>query len=194
MSSDSLWTIFINACLVNNFVLAWFLGICPFLGVSGKMVTATRMGAAVSFVMVIASLSAWGINALLVALGATYLRLICYILVIAAAVQFVEMFVKKASPVLFRSLGIFLPLITTNCAILGLVLFQTNREYSLLQSMIFAVGAGAGFTLALVLMAGIREKLALAKLPDLVQGTAISLMVAGILSLAFMGFAGLGAG
>jgi Na+-translocating ferredoxin:NAD+ oxidoreductase subunit A len=194
MSSESLWTIFINACLVNNFVLAWFLGICPFLGVSGKMVTATRMGAAVSFVMVIASLSAWGINALLVALGATYLRLICYILVIAAAVQFVEMFVKKASPVLFRSLGIFLPLITTNCAILGLVLFQTNREYNLLQSMIFAVGAGAGFTLALVLMAGIREKLALARLPDIVQGTAISLMVAGILSLAFMGFAGLGAG
>jgi electron transport complex protein RnfA len=194
MSSDSLWTIFINACLVNNFVLAWFLGICPFLGVSGRMVTATRMGAAVSFVMVIASLSAWGINALLVALGATYLRLICYILVIAAAVQFVEMFVKKSSPVLFRSLGIFLPLITTNCAILGLVLFQTNREYNLLQSMIFAAGAGAGFTLALVLMAGIREKLALARLPDIVQGTAISLMVAGILSLAFMGFAGLGAG
>lgn len=194
MSSESLWTIFINACLVNNFVLAWFLGICPFLGVSGRMVTATRMGAAVSFVMVIASLSAWGINALLVALGATYLRLICYILVIAAAVQFVEMFVKKASPVLFRSLGIFLPLITTNCAILGLVLFQTNREYNLLQSMIFAVGAGAGFTLALVLMAGVREKLALARLPDIVQGTAISLMVAGILSLAFMGFAGLGAG
>jgi Na+-translocating ferredoxin:NAD+ oxidoreductase subunit A len=194
MSSDSLWTIFINACLVNNFVLAWFLGICPFLGVSGRMVTATRMGAAVSFVMVIASLSAWGINALLVALGATYLRLICYILVIAAAVQFVEMFVKKASPMLFRSLGIFLPLITTNCAILGLVLFQTNREYNLLQSMIFAAGAGAGFTLALVLMAGIREKLALARLPDIVQGTAISLMVAGILSLAFMGFAGLGAG
>jgi len=194
MNSDSLWTIFINACLVNNFVLAWFLGICPFLGVSGKMVTATRMGAAVSFVMVIASLSAWGINALLVALGATYLRLICYILVIAAAVQFVEMFVRKASPVLFRSLGIFLPLITTNCAILALVLFQTNRDYNLLQSMVFAVGAGAGFTLALVLMAGIREKLALAALPDVVQGTAISLMVAGILSLAFMGFAGLGAG
>jgi electron transport complex protein RnfA len=194
MSSDSLWTIFINACLVNNFVLAWFLGICPFLGVSGRMVTATRMGAAVSFVMVIASLSAWGINALLVALGATYLRLICYILVIAAAVQFVEMFVKKASPVLFRSLGIFLPLITTNCAILGLVLFQTNRDYNLLQSLVFAAGAGAGFTLALVLMAGIREKLALARLPDIVQGTAISLMVAGILSLAFMGFAGLGAG
>jgi len=194
MSNDSLWTIFINACLVNNFVLAWFLGICPFLGVSGKMATATRMGAAVTFVMVVASLSAYGINALLVMLGATYLRLICYIVVIAAAVQFVEMFVKKASPALFRALGIFLPLITTNCAILGLALFQTNREYNLLQSLVFAVGAGAGFTLALVLMAGIREKLALAQLSDVVQGAAISLMVAGILSLAFMGFAGLGAG
>jgi len=194
MSNDSLWTIFINACLVNNFVLAWFLGICPFLGVSGKMATATRMGAAVTFVMAVASLSAYGINALLVMLGATYLRLICYIVVIAAAVQFVEMFVKKASPALFRALGIFLPLITTNCAILGLALFQTNREYNLLQSLVFAVGAGAGFTLALVLMAGIREKLALAQLSDVVQGAAISLMVAGILSLAFMGFAGLGAG
>ena len=191
--SDNLLTLFISTSLINNFVLAYFLGICPFLGVSGRMVTATRMGAAVSFVMVIASLSAWGINALLVALGATYLRLICYILVIAAAVQFVEMFVKKSSPVLFRSLGIFLPLITTNCAILGLVLFQTNREYNLLQSMIFAAGAGAGFTLALVLMAGIREKLELAELPDLATGTAITLFVAGILSLAFMGFAGLGA-
>ena len=193
MSNDSLWTIFINACLVNNFVLAYFLGICSFLGVSGKLATATRMGAAVSFVMVVASFSAFGINTLLVWLDATYLRLIAYIVVIAAAVQFVEMFVKKTSPALFRALGIFLPLISTNCAILALALFQTNREYNLLQSLVFAIGAGAGFTLALVLMAGIREKLALAQLSDVVQGTAITLMVAGILSLAFMGFAGLGA-
>jgi len=193
MSDDSLWTIFINATLVNNFVLAYFLGICPFLGVSSKMSTATRMGAAVTFVMLVASLSAYGINALLEWLGAPYLRLISYIVVIASAVQFVEMFVKKMSPTLFRALGIFLPLITTNCAILGLALFQTNRGYNLLQCLVFAAGAGAGFTLALVLMAGIREKLALAQLSDIVQGTAISLMVAGILSLAFMGFAGLGA-
>ena len=146
MSDDSLWTIFINATLVNNFVLAYFLGICPFLGVSSKMSTATRMGAAVTFVMLVASLSAYGINALLEWLGAPYLRLISYIVVIASAVQFVEMFVKKMSPTLFRALGIFLPLITTNCAILGLALFQTNRGYNLLQCLVFAAGAGAGFT------------------------------------------------
>jgi H+/Na+-translocating ferredoxin:NAD+ oxidoreductase subunit A len=192
MSDDSLWTIFINATLVNNFVLAYFLGICPFLGVSSQLSTAARMGAAITFVMLVASISAYGINALLEWLGAPYLRLISYIVVIASAVQFVEMFVKKMSPALFRSLGIFLPLITTNCAILGLALFQTNRGYDLLQSTVFAAGAGAGFTLALVLMAGIREKLALANLSDVAQGAAISLMVAGILSLSFMGFAGLG--
>jgi electron transport complex protein RnfA len=193
MSSESLWSIFINASLINNFVLAYFLGICPFLGVSGQLATASRMGGAVCFVMLVASMSAYGINVFLEWIGAPYLRLISFIVVIAATVQFVEMFVKKASPVLFRALGIFLPLITTNCAILGLALFQTNREYNFVQSVVFAAGAGAGFTLALVLMAGIREKLALANLSDVVQGAAITLMVAGILSMTFMGFAGLGA-
>ena len=193
MNNDSLWTIFLNASLVNNFVLAYFLGICPFLGVSGKLGTATRMGGAVCFVMLVSSVCAYGIHRLLVAIDAPYLQLISYIVVIASTVQLVEMFIKKMSPALFRALGIFLPLITTNCAILALALFQTNKGYDLLQSVVFALGAGSGFTLALILMAGIREKLELATVPDVVQGTALTLMIAGILSLAFMGFAGVGA-
>jgi electron transport complex protein RnfA len=174
MDNVSLPSIFINAALVNNFVLAYFLGICPFLGVSAKLETATRMGASVCVVMVVSSVCAYGI------------------VVIASMVQLVEMFVRKVSPALFRALGVFLPLITTNCAILGLALFQTNKGYDLPQSIVYALGAGAGFTLALILMAGIREKLELATLPNIVEGTSISLMIAGILSLAFMGFAGLG--
>ncbi len=193
MQDVSLGSIFLNACLVNNFVLAYFLGICPFLGVSGKLATATRMGGAVTFVMFVSSVWAWGINALLVALGVPFLRLISFIVVIASTVQLVEMFVKKVSPALFRALGIFLPLITTNCAILGLALFQTNKQYDLVQSIVYALGAGIGFTIALTLMAGIREQLELAELPDPVKGTAVALIVAGVLSLAFMGFAGLGA-
>jgi len=193
VNNDSLWTIFLNASLVNNFVLAYFLGICPFLGVSGKLGTATRMGGAVCFVMLVSSVCAYGIHRLLVAIDAPYLQLISYIVVIASTVQLVEMFIKKMSPALFRALGIFLPLITTNCAILGLALFQTNKGYDLVQSIVYALGAGSGFTLALVLMAGIREKLELASVPDMVQGTALTLMIAGILSLAFMGFAGVGA-
>ena len=193
MTDEALGTIFLNACLVNNFVLAYFLGICPFLGVSGKMETATRMGGAVCFVMLVASICAFGIHRLLVAINAPYLQLISYIVVIASTVQLVEMFIKKMSPALFRALGIFLPLITTNCAILGLALFQTNKGYNFVQCIVYALGAGVGFTLALVLMAGIREKLELATVPQLVQGTAITLMIAGILSLSFMGFAGLGA-
>jgi electron transport complex protein RnfA len=192
MTEHSLGSIFLDACLVNNFVLAYFLGICPFLGVSGKLDTALRMGAAVCFVMLVSSLSAWGIHQLLVAINAPYLQLISYIVVIAATVQLVEMFIRKMSPALFRALGIFLPLITTNCAILGLALFQTNKGYDLLQAAVYALGAGAGFTLALILMAGIRERLALTTAGDNINGTAISLMLAGILSLSFMGFAGLG--
>ena len=192
MQEQSLAQIFIGACLVNNFVLAYFLGICPFFGVSGKLATATRMGAAVTFVMLVSSVWAWGIYALLVALNVPFLKLISFIVVIASTVQLVEMFVKKTSPVLFRALGIFLPLITTNCAILGLALFQTNRGYSLVQSVVFALGAGAGFTIALILMAGIREQLELAELPNAVRGTAVALVVAGVLALAFMGFAGIG--
>jgi electron transport complex protein RnfA len=193
MSAASNWAIFIDACLVNNFVLAYFLGICPFLGVSAKNETALRMGGAVCVVMLISSMSAYGLNQLLTALGAPYLKLVAYIAVIACAVQLVEMFVRKTSPALFRALGIFLPLITTNCAILGLALFQTNRSLDFVQSLSYALGAGAGFTLALMLMAGIREKLALGAVPGVAQGTAISLLVAGILSLSFMGFAGMGA-
>ena len=192
MSEEPLWSIFVNASLVNNFVLAYFLGICPFLGVSGKLETATRMGGAVTFVMFVSSICAYGINALLVAIDAPYLKLISFIAVIASTVQLVEMFIKKMSPALFRALGIFLPLITTNCAILGLALFQTNKGYDLLQCIVYAIGAGAGFTLALVLMAGLREKLELAELPDVTKGSAMALMLAGLLSLTFMGFGGLG--
>ncbi len=192
MSGQPLWTVFLNACLVNNFVLAYFLGICPFLGVSGRVATAVRMGGAVTFVMLITSLFVTGINALLTAIEAPYLALISYIAVIASAVQLVEMFIKKTSPVLFRALGIFLPLITTNCAILALALFQTNRGYGFGQGIVFALGGGIGFTLALVLMAGVREKLGWAEVPNAVKGTALGLLLAGILSVAFMGFAGLG--
>jgi len=187
MINDSLWSIFVNASLINNFVLAYFLGI-----VSGKLNSATRMGAAVTIVMVISSMCAYGLHALLTVINAPYLQLISYIVVIASTVQIVEMVIKKASPALFRTLGIFLPLITTNCAILGLALFQTNKGYDFMQCLIYALGAGAGFTLALVLMAGLREKLDLVNVPDLARGTAITLMIAGILSLTFMGFAGLG--
>jgi electron transport complex protein RnfA len=193
MSSDPLWSIFVSASLINNFVLAYFLGICPFLGVSGKVETATRMGGAVIFVMLVTSVCAYGIQVLLTALDAPYLRLISFIAVIASTVQLVEMFIKKMSPALFRALGIFLPLITTNCAILALALFQTNKGYDLVQCIVYALGAGTGFTLALVLMAGLREKLELASVPDVVRGTALTLLLAGLLSITFMGFAGLGA-
>jgi electron transport complex protein RnfA len=192
MLHDPLWSIFVNACLINNFVLAYFLGLCPFLGVSGKLATATRMGGAVTFVMLVSSSCAFGINQLLITIDAPYLRLISFIAVIASTVQLVEMFIKKVSPVLFRALGIFLPLITTNCAILGLALFQTNKGYGFVQCIVYALGAGVGFTLALVLMAGLREKLELASVPDMVRGTALALILAGLLSITFMGFAGLG--
>jgi len=145
MSGDPLWSVFVNACLINNFVLAYFLGICPFLGVSGKLATATRMGAAVTFVMLVSSICAFGIHRGLTILDAPYLRLISFIAVIASTVQLVEMFIKKVSPTLFRALGIFLPLITTNCAILGLALFQTNKGYDFAQCIAYALGAGTGF-------------------------------------------------
>jgi electron transport complex protein RnfA len=192
VSDDSLFTVFVNASLINNFVLAYFLGICPFLGVSGKLATASRMGAAVTFVMLVSSVCAYGIHHALALLGAPYLQLISFIAVIASTVQLVEMFIKKVSPALFRALGIFLPLITTNCAILAVALFQTNKGYDFAQCIAYALGAGAGFTLALVLMAGLREKLELAAVPSVVAGTALSLVLAGILSISFMGFAGLG--
>jgi len=192
MSEASHWSIFLNAALVNNFVLAYFLGICPFFGVSSKLETAVRMGGAVSFVMLVASICAYLINGLLDFINAPFLRIISYILVISSTVQLVEMLMKKLSPATFRAMGIYLPLITTNCAILGLALFQTNRGYDFTQSVVYSLGAGAGFALALVLMAGVREKLDLADVPELVKGTAAAFVVAGILSMGFMGFAGLG--
>jgi electron transport complex protein RnfA len=192
--SESLTQIFIGTLLANNFVLAMFLGLCPFLGVSARLNTALPMGAATTFVMVVASLCAFALNWLVTAFNLEFLRLISYIVIIASAVQLVEMVLKKYSPVLFRALGIYLPLITTNCAVLGIALFQTAREYSFTQSLTFAVAGGAGFTLALLLMAGLRERLRLAIVPNVVQGTALSLMLAGLLSLAFMGFAGMGSG
>ena len=192
MKDPGYWSIFLNAALINNFVLAYFLGICPFFGVSSKLETAVRMSGAVTFVMLVASMCAFGINLVLEAINAPYLRIISYILVISSTVQLVEMLMRKLSPPTFRALGIFLPLITTNCAILGLALFQTNKGYGFTQAIVYALGAGAGFALALVLMAGVREKLDLADVPQLVKGTAAALVVAGILSMGFMGFAGLG--
>jgi Na+-translocating ferredoxin:NAD+ oxidoreductase subunit A len=191
MQSDPLSFIFFNAFLMNNFVLALFLGICPFLGVSGKLQTAWSMGLATTLVMLVSSICAYFINLFLIAFDIEFLRLISYIAVIASAVQLIEMSMKKLSPSLFRALGIFLPLITTNCAILGLALFQTAKEYNFLQSLAYSLGAGAGFVLAIVLMAGLREKLELANVPTIAQGAALSLMLAGLLSLTFMGFAGL---
>ena len=142
-------TIAVGTVFVNNFVLAYFLGICPFLGVSARLETATRMGGAVMFVMLVSSTCAYWINALLLAIDAPYLKLISFIAVIASTVQLVEMFIKKMSPALFRALGIFLPLITTNCAILGLAIFATNRGYGFVEGIVYALGAGIGFTLAI---------------------------------------------
>jgi len=188
--NDNLLYIFVSALVINNFVLSYFLGLCPFFGVSGRLATAFRLGLATTFVMIITSLCASFLNAFVLPY-APYLRLISFIVVIASTVQFVEMVIKKTSPALFRALGIFLPLITTNCAILALALFQTSREYSLLQGVVFAFGAGGGFTLALVLMAGLREEAELSSVPAVMRGTALTMILAGLLSLAFMGFAGL---
>ena len=187
--NELVW-IFISALLVNNFVLAYFLGLCPFLGVSGRLETSFRLGLATTFVLLITALCSWLLNTY-VLIHAPYLRLISFIVVIASTVQFIEMAIKKLSPALFSSLGIFLPLITTNCAILGLAIFATNREYGFIEGMVFALGAGGGFTLAMVLMAGIREEVEISNPPALIRGTAINLIIAGILSMAFMGFAGL---
>ena len=187
---DNLIWIFVSALLINNFTLSYFLGLCPFLGVSGKLETAFRLGLANIFVMIITALSAYALNTW-VLVYAPYLRLISFIIVIASSVQFVEMALKKLSPDLFKALGIFLPLITTNCAILGLALFSTNKGYGFVEGLIYALGAGGGVTLALVLFAGIREETRIMNIPDVIKGTAINLIIAGIMSMAFMGFAGL---
>ena len=185
-----LFFIFISALLVNNFTLALFLGLCPFMGVSARVATAVRMGMANIFVMVITSITAWFLNTYILE-AAPYLRLISFIVVIASLVQIVELTIKKVSPALFRELGIFLPLITTNCAILGLAIFQTNRGYGFLEGLVFAIGAGLGLTLALVLMASIRERTQLSAIPSIARNMGLVLIIAGSLSLAFMGFAGL---
>ena len=185
-----LFYIFVSAMVINNFTLAYFLGLCPFLGVSGRLDTAFRLGMANIFVLMITCLCTWFLNRFVLPY-APYLRLIAFIIVIASTVQFVEISIKKLSPVLFKALGLFLPLITTNCAILGFALFSVNKSYDLIQSICYAMGAGAGLTLALVLMAGIREETRMMDIPGLVKGMAFNLIVAGILSLTFMGFAGL---
>lgn len=182
--------IFVSASLINNFTLAYFLGLCPFFGVTSRLETALRLGLANIFVMFITAIAVWLLNTFVLPF-APYLRLITFIVVIAGSVQFVEMVIKKLSPALFRALGIYLPLITTNCAILGFALFSTNREYDLGEGLVYAVGAGVGLTIALTIMAGLREEIDLAGPHRLVRGLAMSFFVAGILSLAFMGFAGL---
>jgi electron transport complex protein RnfA len=187
----SYFWILLSAMLINNFTLALFLGLCPFMGVSSRVETALRMGYANIFVMVITSISAWVLNTLVLA-EAPYLRLIAFIVVIASLVQIVEVAIKKLSPVLFRELGIYLPLITTNCAILGLAIFQTNRGYNFMEGLFFGIGAALGVTLALVLMASIREKTELSDVPAVATGVGLVYIIAGSLSLAFMGFAGLG--
>jgi electron transport complex protein RnfA len=186
---DLVW-IFVSAALVNNFTLTLFLGLCAFVGVTQKLDTAVRLGAANTFVMLITSAAAWLLTTYVLP-QAPFLRIISFIVVIASLVQIVEMLIKKVSPVLFRQLGIYLPLITTNCAILGFAIFQTNRGYNFAEGVAFAFGAGVGLTLALVLMASIRERIELSSVPALAKGMGIVFLVAGSLSLAFMGFAGL---
>jgi electron transport complex protein RnfA len=176
--------------VVNNFTLMLFLGLCPFLGVSNRLDTALRMGVADTFVLTMTAVAVWLLNTFVLT-RAPYLRLIAFIIVIASLVQIVEMVIKKTSPALFRALGIYLPLITTNCAVLALAIFQTTRSYGLVESIVFALGSGAGLTVALLLMASIRESIELADIPAVCRGTALVLMIAGALSLAFMGFAGL---
>lgn len=192
MDNSSLTFIFINTAIINNFVLATFLGICPFLGVSAKKATAFNMGLATTIVMGVSSICAYAINWVLVTFHIEFLQLIAYITMIAAVVQVVEMVIKKTSPLLFRALGIYLPLITTNCVVLAVAIFQTNRNYNFLQGLVLSLSGGVGFTLALMLMSGLREKLELADLPAVSRSMGLVLILAGMMSLAFMGFAGLG--
>ncbi|HME08534.1 MAG TPA: Rnf-Nqr domain containing protein [Bryobacteraceae bacterium] len=192
MSHEPLSHIFLDAFLINNFVLCVFLGMCSFLGLSAKFSTAWRMGVSVIFVITVSSVLSYGANQILVAVHAEYLRLIVYIIIIASTVQLTEMFIKKESPGLFRELGVYLPLITTNCAVLAVPLFQTSRNYNLVQSTVFAVAASGGYCMALVLLSLVRERTELSDIPSLAKGTALTLILASILSLAFMGFAGIG--
>ena len=184
--------ILISTVLVNNFVLVKFLGLCPFMGVSRKLETATGMGLATTFVLTLSAICSYLVNEyLLVPLGIEYLRTIAFILVIAAVVQFTETVIHKTSPMLYQVLGIFLPLITTNCAVLGVALLNIQEQHSLMQSAVYGFGAAAGFSLVLVLFAAVRERVAVADVPVPFQGNAIALITAGLMSMAFMGFTGL---
>ncbi len=184
--------ILLGTALVNNVVLVKFLGLCPFLGVSNKLDTALGMGLATTFVLTLASAAGWLLEEfVLVPMHIEFLRILSFILVIAAVVQFTEMVVRKTSPVLYQMLGVFLPLITTNCAVLGVALLNVQEENSFMQSLVYGMGSAIGFTLVMVLFAGIRERLALSNVPALFAGSPIAFIVAGLLSLAFMGFSGL---
>jgi electron transport complex protein RnfA len=192
MSFSAILSVALGAILAENFVLVKFLGICPFVGVSKKVDTALGMGAAVTAVMAIASLFCWLINAyVLVPLNLEYMQTITYILIIASLVQFIEMFLQKVMPGLYLALGIYLPLITTNCAVLGVVLLNTQNDYNLLGSVVYGLTGGLGFTLAIIIFASLRERLDLtADYPEAFEGFPIALVTAGLLSLAFMGFSG----
>lgn len=182
----------LGTALVNNVVLVKFLGLCPFMGVSKKLDSALGMGMATTFVLTLTAVASWLIeHFLLDPFGIGFLRILAFILVIAAVVQFTEMVVRKSSPVLYQALGIFLPLITTNCAVLGVALLNIQQDYDFLHSALFGFGSALGFTLVMVIFAGIRERLALMQVPEAFSGTPIAFITAGILSLAFMGFAGL---
>lgn len=180
--------IFFGAIFFNNFIFNRFMGICPFLGVSKRLDTSVGMGMAVAFVMTVASTLTWLLQKLLVLWHLEYMQTIVFILVIAALVQFVEMFLQKVSPTLYKALGVYLPLITTNCAILGIAILNIGLGYNLLETIIHSLGASAGFTLAMVILAGIREKLELSDVPEAFTGVPIALITAGIIAMAFSGF------
>ena len=187
--------IFISAIFVNNIVLSQFLGICPFLGVSKKIDTAIGMGGAIAFVLTLATIITWCVQKyVLDAFGLQYLQTLSFILVIAALVQMVEIILKKVSPALYQALGIFLPLITTNCAVLGVAILVIQKDFNLLQSVVYAFSTALGFALALIVFAGIREQQALVRIPKGMQGIAIVMVTAALLSLAFMGFSGVDVG
>ena len=183
--------LFLSIVLVNNVITSQFLGICPFLGVSKKVDTAVGMGVAVTFVLTLASIITYFIQILLVKTGTGFLQTIAFILVIASIFQFVEMVIQKMSPSLYQALGVYLPLITTNCAVLGIALVNVQKSYNLVETIINGFGAGAGFTLAIVIFAGIRERLELADIPEAFKGFPITLISAGLMSIAFLGFTGL---
>ena len=192
MNITSLLSISLGAILIENFILVQFLGICPFMGVSKKMDTAMGMGIAVIFVMGVSSMVCWIINEyLLVKLGLDYMQTLTYILVIAALVQFIEMFLQKSIPSLYEALGIYLPLITTNCAVLGVVLLNTQRSYGFIESTVYGITGGVGFLVAILLFASVRERLEFAEYPKAFEGFPIALVSAGLIALSFMGFTGL---